>query len=149
MVIREEQRDVQETPGLDNKPQLSAMGMTTGSVRYTDDQQIPSLFGYPVLSEVATGRLEQLDVAEALKIKGVVDVVTAQDVPGQNCCGFVPGDVVRGHKLIRSKVTRLLRCFSGHVPLRRAGPIASEDQEKSRSSRLGAEARHVSHRTAV
>ena len=69
---------IEETPGLDNKPQLSAMGMTTGSVRYTDDQQIPSLFGYPVLSEVATGKLEQLDVSEASKVPGVVDVITAQ-----------------------------------------------------------------------
>eukprot|EP00913_Durusdinium_trenchii_P035057 g32794.t1 len=37
------------------------MGLTTGSVRYTDDQQIPALFGYPVLSEVATGKLEHLE----------------------------------------------------------------------------------------
>lgn len=96
----------QEAPGLENKPQLSAMGLTTGSVRYTDDQQIPALFGYPVLSEVATGKLEHLDVSEALKIEGVVDVVTAADIPGKNCAGFVPGEepvfVEIGEKIMTS-----------------------------------------------
>lgn len=82
----------QETPGLDNKPQLSSMGLTTGAVRYTDDQPVPSLFGYPVLSEVATGKLENLDVTEALKVEGVVDVVTAADIPGANCAGFAAGE---------------------------------------------------------
>ncbi|CAJ1362660.1 unnamed protein product, partial [Effrenium voratum] len=82
----------QEVPGLENKPQCSANGLTTGSVRYTDDQPIPALFGYPVLSEASTGKLESLDVAEALKVEGVVDIITAVDIPGQNCAGFVPGE---------------------------------------------------------
>lgn len=82
----------QEQPGLDNKPQLSAMGLTTGAVRYTDDQPMPGLFGYPVLSEVATGKLEQLDTAQAFKVVGVVDIVTAADVPGKNDCGFAAGE---------------------------------------------------------
>ncbi|CAE7229808.1 Aox4 [Symbiodinium natans] len=84
----------QEQPGLDNKPQLSAMGMTTGSVKYTDDQPMPGLFGYPVLSEVATGKLEHLDTMQAFKVDGVVDIVTAVDVPGKNDCGFAPGAII-------------------------------------------------------
>jgi len=82
----------QELPGRADTQQLSSKGLTTGEVRYCDDTRAPALSGYLVLSECATGKLTKLDTSAALKAEGVVDIITAQDVPGANSCGFVPGE---------------------------------------------------------
>jgi len=82
----------EELPGREDKAQLSAKGLTSGKVRYTDDTQVPSLYGYLVLSTCATGKVTKIDTSAALAIDGVKDVVTAADIPGNNSCGFVPGE---------------------------------------------------------
>lgn len=82
----------EELPGREDKAQLSAKGLTTGSVRYTDDLQTPSLYGYLVLSTCATGTLKKIDASKALEAEGVKAVITAVDIPGSNSAGFVPGE---------------------------------------------------------
>eukprot|EP00928_Gymnodinium_smaydae_P072434 TRINITY_DN55792_c0_g1_i1.p1 TRINITY_DN55792_c0_g1~~TRINITY_DN55792_c0_g1_i1.p1 ORF type:complete len:1332 (-),score=238.57 TRINITY_DN55792_c0_g1_i1:94-4089(-) len=82
----------EELAGREDKAQLSAKGLTTGKVRYTDDTQVPSYYGYLVLSTCATGKLKKLDVSAAMQAEGVQTVVTAADIPGGNSIGFVPGE---------------------------------------------------------
>jgi xanthine dehydrogenase large subunit len=60
-----------------------------GAAPYTDD--LPELTGTLHaalgLSPIAHGVIEQLDLAAVRAMPGVVDVFTAQDIPGHNDCG--------------------------------------------------------------
>ncbi|XP_029303135.1 LOW QUALITY PROTEIN: aldehyde oxidase 1-like [Cottoperca gobio] len=71
----------------------SAISQATGEAVYCDD--IPrtdgELFLVVVTSSRAHAKLTGLDVSEALRLPGVVDVVTAKDIPGQKVrkmCGY-------------------------------------------------------------
>lgn len=63
----------------------SALGHATGEAVYCDD--IPAtdgeLFLALVTSSRAHAKITGLDVSDALRLPGVVDVVTAKDIPGQ------------------------------------------------------------------
>ncbi len=69
----------------------SAAHHVSGTAIYTDDQRsfADMLSLYPVLSPHAHARITHLDVAPALEIAGVVTVLTAADVPGQNNTGVI------------------------------------------------------------
>jgi len=72
----------------------SAIGHVTGKAVYTDDQRPP--FGllslYPVLSPHACARILTLETAAAQTVPGVVTVLTAADIPGQNNTGVIRAD---------------------------------------------------------
>lgn len=85
------------TAGLAGTPlrHESAVKHVTGGARYVDD--IPSepntLFAYPGFSTVARGKIVSIDLSAVRAAPGVVDVVTAKDVPGHTDIGPVyPGD---------------------------------------------------------
>mmetsp|Transcript_70086 Transcript_70086/g.146571 ORF Transcript_70086/g.146571 Transcript_70086/m.146571 type:complete len:1344 (-) Transcript_70086:302-4333(-) len=82
----------EDRPGHESRPQLSAPGLTTGAVKYTDDMPVPSLYGYPVVTTCATGKITRIDVGHAECADGVKAVITAHDVPGLNDAGFAPGE---------------------------------------------------------
>ncbi|XP_069082190.1 aldehyde oxidase 1-like isoform X2 [Pleurodeles waltl] len=67
-------------------PHLSSIKQATGEAVYVDD--IPAvdreLFMTFVTSTRAYAKILKIDAAEALKLPGVVDVITAKDVPGSN-----------------------------------------------------------------
>lgn len=64
----------------------SAIKHTTGEAVYIDD--IPpiaeELFLAPVTSSRAHAKIISIDISEAMEHPGVVDVITAEDVPGEN-----------------------------------------------------------------
>ena len=62
----------------------SAHAQARGAAPYVDDipESAGTLHAAPVLSPVAHGSLNGLDVAAALAVPGVVAVLTAQDIPG-------------------------------------------------------------------
>ncbi|WP_418907578.1 xanthine dehydrogenase molybdopterin binding subunit [Glutamicibacter endophyticus] len=65
----------------------SAAAHVTGTALYTDDlvgRMVGVLHAYPVQSTIAHAKLISLDVAPALRIPGVVRVLTAADIPGVN-----------------------------------------------------------------
>ncbi len=71
-------------------PHESARGHVTGEARYTDDllDRFPGLLhAWPVLAPHAHARVVMLDVAPALSAPGVVDVLTLDDVRGENDTG--------------------------------------------------------------
>lgn len=72
----------------------SAIGHVTGQAVYTDDQRPP--FGllslYPVLSPHAHARILTIETTAALAVPGVVTVLTADDIPGQNNTGVILAD---------------------------------------------------------
>ena len=64
----------------------SAVKHVTGQADYTDDIAQPegTLHAYLGVSDVAHARLKGLDLSKVLATPGVVGVLTADDVPGQN-----------------------------------------------------------------
>ncbi|KAN0059894.1 hypothetical protein ACQY0O_008469 [Thecaphora frezii] len=64
-------------------PHLSAMKQVTGEAIYIDDMPpvANELHGALVLSQRAHAKLLRVDVSEALRMPGVVDFVTARDIP--------------------------------------------------------------------
>ncbi|MGR8930121.1 MAG: xanthine dehydrogenase molybdopterin binding subunit [Gammaproteobacteria bacterium] len=69
---------------------------TQGASQFTDDLPVPAdcLFLQPVLSAIAHGLIEQIDIADAKALAGVVGVFMASDIPGQNLVGNVSVDEV-------------------------------------------------------
>ncbi|MDD2760490.1 MAG: molybdopterin-dependent oxidoreductase [Methylomonas sp.] len=67
-----------------------------GASKFTDDPVPPAdcLYLQPVLSTVAHGIIEQLDVSAAQDLAGVVRIFTAKDIPGSNQVGNVAADEV-------------------------------------------------------
>ncbi|BDH57326.1 xanthine dehydrogenase molybdopterin binding subunit [Tsukamurella sp. PLM1] len=71
-------------------PHESAVLHVTGAALYTDDlvgRTRDALHAYPVQSDRAHARIVALDTAAALRVPGVVRVLTAADVPGVNDAG--------------------------------------------------------------
>ncbi len=62
---------------------------TRGESRYVDDLPQPEgmLHGAVFFSPVAHGRIRRLDISPALAVEGVVAVLTAKDIPGENQIG--------------------------------------------------------------
>jgi xanthine dehydrogenase large subunit len=75
-------------------PHESAALHVTGRAAYTDDLPEPAgtLHAALGLSPVAHGRLLAVDVAALRALPGVVEVITAADIPGRNDCGPIVHD---------------------------------------------------------
>lgn len=77
-----------------SRPHESAHLHVAGAAPYTDD--LPELAGTLHcalgLSPLAHGVLKGIDVAALRKLPGVVDVLTAADIPGENECGSLVKD---------------------------------------------------------
>jgi xanthine dehydrogenase large subunit len=78
------------------KSHESAEAHVSGRAIYTDDQRLPTgmVSLYPVLAPHARARITKLDVTPALAVEGVVTVLTADDVPGENNTGVILHDEV-------------------------------------------------------
>lgn len=89
--------------GLDDKrnwigksvPRSDARELITGKALFTDDIPDPegTLFLLTKRSEKAHANIKLIDTSEAKKIKGVVRVITAKDIPGENSYGKVIRDI--------------------------------------------------------
>lgn len=63
-------------------PRLNGPDIVTGSIQYADDVQLPGmLYGRVLRSPHAHARVKKIDVSRARKLPGVVDIVTAKDIP--------------------------------------------------------------------
>ena len=76
-------------------PHESAVGHVSGEARYTDDllDRFPGcLHAWPVQAPHAHAKVLRIDTSKALEVCGVVHVLTAADVPGENNVGPVVHD---------------------------------------------------------
>ncbi|MGC8558124.1 MAG: xanthine dehydrogenase family protein molybdopterin-binding subunit, partial [Nitrososphaeria archaeon] len=63
-------------------PQLDSWRKVTGTLAYASDISLPGmLYAKLVTSKVPHARIKNIDVSEALKVKGVVTVATGKDFP--------------------------------------------------------------------
>ncbi|MBA2340857.1 MAG: xanthine dehydrogenase molybdopterin binding subunit [Pyrinomonadaceae bacterium] len=76
------------------KSHESAAWHVSGRATYTDDQRLLAgmLSLYPVLSPHARARIIKIDTSGAFCVDGVVTVLTAEDVPGENDTGTIIHD---------------------------------------------------------
>jgi len=72
----------------------SAVGHVTGAARYVDDtaQRRPMLEVWPVMAPHARAKILRRDATKARQASGVVAVLLAEDVPGENNSGPVRHD---------------------------------------------------------
>lgn len=72
----------------------SAVGHVTGTAQYVDDMasRRSMLEMWPVLSTQGHARVTRLDISAAEKLPGVVMVLTAKDIPGENDIGAIRKD---------------------------------------------------------
>ena len=64
-------------------PEIQSFGKITGDVDFTDDLWFPNmLFGKIVRSPHPHALIRRIDTSEALKVPGVVTVMTGVDTPG-------------------------------------------------------------------
>ncbi len=65
----------------------------TGRLEYMSDITVPGmLYGKILLSPYHRAEIVHLDHTEAMKVRGVVKVVTADDIPGENARGLIIQD---------------------------------------------------------
>lgn len=67
-------------------PKVEAVIQCSGEAKYANDlPTLPGeLYAAFVLSNVPNGTIENIDASEALKMKGVVAIFSAKDIPGKN-----------------------------------------------------------------
>lgn len=72
----------------------SAKGHVTGGAVYVDDEAAKRsmLEMWPVMAPHAHARILKIDLSEAEKVPGVVTILTAKDVPGENDVGAIRKD---------------------------------------------------------
>lgn len=85
-------------------PRYDGIGQVTGSLRYVDDFVLPGMvYVKPLRSPVHKGVIQQLDLSRVEAHPGVVGVLTAADIPGQNLYGFSGDQQIFNDKNIRYK----------------------------------------------
>ncbi|MBW4465248.1 MAG: xanthine dehydrogenase molybdopterin binding subunit [Pegethrix bostrychoides GSE-TBD4-15B] len=78
------------------KSHESAANHVSGKAIYTDDQRLPAgmLSLYPVLSPHARAKITRIDCTAAYEVAGLVTVLTADDLPGENNTGVIVQDEI-------------------------------------------------------
>lgn len=87
-----------------NTPHESAKRHVSGTARYVDDIPTPKNLAHAAigLSQVASGKIDKVDISKVLASEGVIDVILAEDVPGHIDIGPVfEGDPVLAHNEIK------------------------------------------------
>ena len=60
---------------------IDGVAKVTGAARYASDEQVPNpAFAYLITSRIARGRIKAFDLAEAHAVRGVIDIVTYENV---------------------------------------------------------------------
>jgi CO/xanthine dehydrogenase Mo-binding subunit len=84
------------TPIGGNTTRIDSLGKVTGKTRFAVDIVMPGmLHGYVLRSPHHHARLLKLDTSEAIKLPGVVRIITATDIPGINeLVGYSVGEPI-------------------------------------------------------
>jgi xanthine dehydrogenase small subunit len=111
----------------------SAVGHVTGRAQYVDDvaQRRPMLEVWPVLAPHARAKITRRDANGALAMPGVVAVLMAEDVPGENNVGVARHDetlFARDEVLYHGHIVALIVGESS-AACRAAAPLVEVDYE--------------------
>jgi xanthine dehydrogenase large subunit len=110
-------------------PDESARLHVTGAAEFVDDMREPvgTLHAALVLSPAAHGRLVDRAIADALRLPGVVMVLSSDDIPGVNDCGTIVHDepVLAGDEVTYAGQPVLAVVAADHTSALRAATVAS------------------------
>jgi len=72
---------------------VDAIDKVTGKAKFMEDYTIPGmLYAKIVMSNEAHAKIRMINLEHALKIPGVVRIITAKDIPGENQAGYALPD---------------------------------------------------------
>lgn len=72
---------------------VDALQKVLGTAQYTDDLRFEGMvYGSAVRSAFPRARINHIDVSKALALEGVIGVLTAKDIPGQQAIGHLRQD---------------------------------------------------------
>ena len=115
---------------------VDARGKVTGEAKYTADLEPADIYhGKVVHAKIANGVVKSFDLEEALKVPGVIKIVTCFDVPD---CQFPtaghPWSVEAKHQDIcdRRLLNRRVRIYGDDI----AAVIAKDEVAAARAARL-------------
>ncbi|MCI6859084.1 MAG: molybdopterin-dependent oxidoreductase [Eubacterium sp.] len=118
------------------KTRVDAFGKVTGEAKYTADLEPKDiLHGKVVHSTIANGLVKSFDLEEALKVPGVVKIITCFDVPDtQFSTAGHPWSVELGHRDIsdRKLLNQRVRLYGDDI----AAVIAENEVAAARAARL-------------
>ena len=70
---------------------VDGLELVTGQAKFSGDYRFPGMvYGAVKRAGLPAGRITKIDVEPARKVPGVVDVLTAKDIPGPNLIGVLP-----------------------------------------------------------
>jgi CO/xanthine dehydrogenase Mo-binding subunit len=73
---------------------VDGLSKVTGKAQYPADLEMRNmLYGKMLQLDVCHAKIEEIDISEALKIPGVVSVLTGKDIPGENVQGVLFPDM--------------------------------------------------------
>lgn len=71
-------------------PRAEGLGKVTGEAKFPADYYMPGmLYGKTLRTPLASAKIVRVDTSKAEALKGVVKVVTAKDIPGENGHGVI------------------------------------------------------------
>jgi CO/xanthine dehydrogenase Mo-binding subunit len=71
-------------------PRTEGLGKVTGQAKFPADYYMPGmLYGKTLRTSLPSAKVLRLDTSKAEALKGVVKVVTAKDIPGENGHGVI------------------------------------------------------------
>lgn len=77
----------------DRMPRIDAVGKTLGTAEYVDDMQVEGMLQGAVLrSKYPRALVKHIDISKAQAYPGVVAVLVAKDIPGENLEGHIVHD---------------------------------------------------------
>ena len=72
---------------------VDGLAKVKGTAIYGDDITLPGmLFGVCRYADIPAGKIEHLDLSDALAVDGVVKIATWQDIPGTPAVGVIVKD---------------------------------------------------------
>ncbi|MCK5245966.1 hypothetical protein KAR02_03665, partial [Candidatus Bipolaricaulota bacterium] len=70
---------------------VDGLELVTGQAKFAGDYRFPGMvYGAVKRAGMPAGRITSIDVEAARKIPGVLDVLSADDIPGPNLIGVLP-----------------------------------------------------------
>jgi CO/xanthine dehydrogenase Mo-binding subunit len=84
-----------ETPGYlcvgKSVQRIDLLEKISGKGKYVEDIKIEGALYAKILgSQVSHGIIRHIDLGEARRVQGVMDIVTSKDIPGENLVGYIP-----------------------------------------------------------
>ncbi len=72
---------------------VDGLAKVRGTAVYGNDVTLPGmLYGVCRYADIAAGKIEEIDLSEALNVDGVVKIATYQDIPGEPVVGIIVKD---------------------------------------------------------